>query len=555
MIANDIELERLKIQHSLDVAKKQVERNKLGQFATPTALATDILEYTRQLLSQNTALRFLDPAIGTGSFFSALLHSILCEQVVKAVGYEIDPLYSHRTAELWRNTLLDVRNADFTSTIPPITEDAKYNLLVCNPPYVRHHHLQKIEKQRLQDVGKQATGIKLNGQAGLYCHFLTIAHSWMAENALAVWLIPSEFMDADYGRQVKEYLLNKVTLLRIHRFNPNDLQFNDALVSSAVVCFMNRKNDMPREVDFSYGGTLNKPEKFCVVSRDVLANTNKWTIFPLATNSRYVRDENELAVERDNRLVSHLEMPEFVLSTVKGEQDKGFMGLRKGSTLADLFTIKRGLATGANDFFVLDEENIERYQIPERFLVPILPPSRYLRTDEVHADEEGNPLLKPRLFLLNCFLKEDEIQSTYPLVWEYLKKGIERGIDLRYLCSHRPLWYMQETRQPALFLCSYIGHRDGKSNRPFRFIVNHSKAIATNAYHMLYPKPNLQILLQENPQAINKVWNALNAISVEVLVGEGRVYGGGMHKLEPKELGNVPVESIITMIEDIKIQG
>ena len=55
----------------------------------------------------------------------------------------------------------------------------------------------------------------------------------MADDGLAAWLIPSEFMDVNYGRAIKEYLLNQVTLLRIHRFDPSDVQFNDALVSSA----------------------------------------------------------------------------------------------------------------------------------------------------------------------------------------------------------------------------------------------------------------------------------------------------------------------------------
>jgi adenine-specific DNA-methyltransferase len=45
-----IETQRLKIQSQLDVAKTQGERNKLGQFATPTTLAADILEYAKSLL-------------------------------------------------------------------------------------------------------------------------------------------------------------------------------------------------------------------------------------------------------------------------------------------------------------------------------------------------------------------------------------------------------------------------------------------------------------------------------------------------------------------------
>lgn len=42
-----------------------------------------------------------------------------------------------------------------------------------------------------------------------------------------------------------------------------------------------------------------------------------------------------------------------------------------------------------------------------------------------------------------------------------------------------------------------------------------------------------------------QVWRLLNAIGPQVLRGEGRVYGGGLSKLEPKELGRVPVAAVV----------
>ena len=70
---------------------------------------------------------------------------------------------------------------------------------------------------------------------------MLLGHLWLAENGLAVWLIPSEFMDVNYGDEVKRYMLDHVALMQIHRFCPSDVQFEDALVSSAVVVFEKRK--------------------------------------------------------------------------------------------------------------------------------------------------------------------------------------------------------------------------------------------------------------------------------------------------------------------------
>ncbi len=94
--------------------------------------------------------------------------------------------------------------------------------------------------------------------------------------------IPSEFMDVNYGQAVKRYLLDCVTLLHIHRFDPNDVQFADALVSSAVVWF--RKSPPPKShaVTFTFGGTLLEPKVSRTVSARALAQETKWTRFPAA---------------------------------------------------------------------------------------------------------------------------------------------------------------------------------------------------------------------------------------------------------------------------------
>ncbi len=176
---------------------------------------------------------------------------------------------------------------------------------------------------------------------------------------------------------------------------------------------------------------------------------------------------------------------------------------------------------------------------------PILPSPRYLPDDEVAADKMGNPLLERRLFLLDCQLEEDEIWRRYPKLWAYLEEGKAHGVPKRYLCRHRTPWYTQENRPPPPFVCTYLGRSDTKSGRPFRFILNNSRATAANVYLMLYPKEPIKRVLKTSPALKRQVWEFLNEICPLTMLGEGRVYGGGLHKLGPKELGNVTAPAIV----------
>jgi len=504
---DDQESRRLAIQDELDSARDQSERNRMGQFATPTGLAREILRHAREQLPESDAVRFIDPAIGTGSFYSAFRRFFSDNRVACAVGYEIDPLYGKSASELWRDSRLEIRIDDFTQAEAP-QDSERFNLLICNPPYVRHHHIPSEDKRRLKARTREACGVNMNGLSGLYCYFLGISHQWMADGALAGWLIPSEFMDVNYGSAVKRYLLEKVTLLHIHRFDPNDVQFGDALVSSTVVWFTNRRPPSGHQVRMTFGGSLLNPKLERLVPTVSLRDGAKWTQYP---------------IKADNPVSN-------------------------APVLADFFTIKRGLATGSNRYFILPKEEIEERGLPAEVFSPILPSPRHLPVAEVMADDDGNPMLERRLFLLDCRLAEERVRIEHPGLWSYLEEGMSQGVADRYICRHRSPWYAQEVRPAAPFLCTYLGRSDKKRGRPFRFIFNHSNATAPNVYLMLYPKDVVARAFDASPPLKRQVWELLNRIGVEELLGEARVYGGGLHKLEPRELGRVPAVPLASLL-------
>jgi hypothetical protein len=82
---------RIELQEELDTAKTQEERNRLGQFSTQETLASDIVAYALSLLQSPERIHFLEPAFGTGPFYSALLSQAPDSHIETAVGYEIDP--------------------------------------------------------------------------------------------------------------------------------------------------------------------------------------------------------------------------------------------------------------------------------------------------------------------------------------------------------------------------------------------------------------------------------------------------------------------------------
>ena len=71
-----VEVKRQSIQAAIDSSKSMSERNKNGQFSTPISLAKEILHEAVLYLPQNEKISFFDPAIGTGSFFSAILRAL-----------------------------------------------------------------------------------------------------------------------------------------------------------------------------------------------------------------------------------------------------------------------------------------------------------------------------------------------------------------------------------------------------------------------------------------------------------------------------------------------
>jgi len=489
----NLEERRIRFQRDFDSRKSNVDRNRLGQYATPNEFAKEILSETKKYLPKNKAITFMDPALGSGSFYSAFLSEFenICSN--NNYGIEIDSELSEYAKSVYGELGLNVINKDFTSLEAKSMN--KIDLLVSNPPYSRHHHISTDIKARITSWVKAKYGIKVSKLSGLHCYFVYLAQQFLKENGIAVWLVPSEFLDVNFGKSLKQYLKQEVQLLRIHRFSPEDLKFNDALVSSLIVWYKNCKPEENDKIKFTSGSDISNPIIHNKIKISELDPDFKW--------SNYFRDYDSSYEQKDK------------------------------AAIKNLFTIKRGIASGNNKFFILSLSEIEEKKISLKYFRPILPPPKGIESNIIKSDNNGNPILNEQLFLLDTDLPLFQIKEESKELYDYLLSGIDAKVNEGYLCKNRNPWYSQEQREEPMFVCNYIG-RNNKT-APFRFLLNESKAITTNSFLGLYPKPILKRLNID----FRNLLIQLNSIQTEELIAKGRSYGGGMYKLEPKELSNV----------------
>lgn len=466
---------------------------------TPPELANAITGYVLSLLApEELPVHFGDPAIGAGAFYLALAKMLPQDRIGSAIGIDLSREQVIAARSRLARYPINIMPGDFLH----LDRLPKRNLILANPPYLRHQGIPQAYKQELRERASQKLGFRVSGRSGLYVYFVILSHEWMRSDAISAWLIPSEFMQTTYGAALRHYLAYHVQLIRVHQFGHDAPQFENAAVLPALIVFRNRLPHLSHEVEMTSGGTLQAPATREVVRVEELRRDRTWAI----------------------------------PSRSLGAQDG--TGLR----ISDLFRVTRGIATGANDFFILKRSEATKAGISKRFLKPILPKARTLKCDIVETDEDGFPRIDPQLCLLDCDLPEDEIRLKFPSLYGYIEAVKSSGVLQNYLIRHRNPWYKQEKRNPAPFLCTYMG-RGSNGAPPLKFIWNKSQAIATNTYLMLYPLPSLTEVLSKYPRRAKDVFSLLKETANETVTAHSRIHAGGLRKIEPRELGNVRLGS------------
>ncbi|MER7471856.1 MULTISPECIES: hypothetical protein [unclassified Micromonospora] len=202
----------------------------------------------------------------------------------------------------------------------------------------------------------------------------------------------------------------------------------------------------------------------------------------------------------------------------------------KAVELASFAQIRRGVATGANRFFLLTDAQTRH--LPPGTFVPAATRLRDLVGETLdHKTHDALGMRGDRRWLL-WLTRED---AKVPTVAQLIELGELNRIHEAYLCSSRDPWYaVERIPVPDLLFGPMAKGR-------FRLILNRVAAIPTNTFY--------GIRLRRRPADLHSVEILANWIrgplGQEALSELARQHGGGTLKIEPRDLARLKVPAEI----------
>jgi len=473
------------------------DRYTMGQFFTPAPVA----RFMADIIAGEKAQSVLDPAVGAGVLLAA------CPGAQRLLGVDVSPVCAAlATAGLVSRGVasLSVSVGDFLFEGDLFASRVKQadrelhdvDAVICNPPYVRHHLLEPDEKRRLADRYARLYQTPVSALSTTYVYFLLEALRRLKPAGILVFITPADYLDVKYGAAVREVFRRQATVEDIFLFDRMDTAFEGVLTTSAVTVVRRKRPLAGHKARFSEARLVDGAVHVGVKTNEI-----------------------ELArVGEDIGWSNHF-----------GERKANLALLAKGrpKKLSDYIRIRRGIATGGNGFFLLGKEGVQRWGIDDSYLLPVvasardLPDGALTENDWLRLRDSGRPC-----WIFNCTRSVDQLRGTRVL--EYVRHGEESGVHQRFNCRTRNPWYRIESVPAPDIIITYMNR--GRT----RFVENRTDCRVMSVF--------LNGFLLPDAPDVGELLDVLNSEETAALIKQlGRTYGGGLGKIEPGELANIPM--------------
>lgn len=458
-----------------------IERRPNGATYTPAPIVDPMIAWA---LAHASPARVVDAGTGSGRF---LVASGKAFPNAALVGVEIDPLAALMARAHLASTGLGSRSRvllhDYRAArLEPIEGQT---LFIGNPPYVRHHLISGEWKEWLTRTARRH-GLPASQLAGLHVHFFLSTLEHARPGDCGVFITAAEWLDVNYGKLVRDLLLQHLGGRSIHLIEPTALPFPDAATTAVITCF---------EVK-------TKPSSIYVRRVERVG-----ALGDLSTGQPIRRERLEAA---------HRWGPFFHPARAIPE---GY------AELGELCRVHRGQVTGANQVWVVGGQ---RHGLPESVLLPSVTRAReLLEAGEALTDASGLRRVIDLPVDLDVFSAEER-----KAVDKFLRLAKKMGANEGFVAERRKAWWAVGLREPAPILTTYMARRAPA------FVRNLAGARHINIAHGIYPRERL------SEEALTGL---VRYLSTSTSVGDGRTYAGGLTKFEPREVERLLVPDVKTL--------
>jgi adenine-specific DNA methylase len=304
-------------------------------------------------------------------------------------------------------------------------------------------------------------------------------------------VVPAEIIHVMHAQSLRSYLGAQCS--RIVIVDPEEIWFSDTL--QGAVLLMAQKKSSPADHCEGVGiypvrgrqFTRLDPADVFSAPKPINGKTvaGKWTRALLSVSTRKLVDEIE----------THAGVHRFV----------------------DVASVDVGIVTGANKFFLVDDDTVLRYGL-QKWAHPMFGRSEHcpgiIYDDQQHrTNERGGYPTNFIWFDSVGAMKDKSVRA-------YVELGEQQKLHTRFKCRVRSPWYtvpsVYSTEIGMLKRCHHIP----------RLILNKVGAYTTDTAYRIRSKFSADVL-------VASFLNPLTALSAEL---EGRHYGGGVLELVPSEI-------------------
>ena len=473
-------------------------RKKYAQFFTPQPVADLMADW---LLGNKKCKTVLEPAFGLGIFSRTLLKK---KSNLTIKGFDIDEIILSKAKTYFdniSNISLDLKDYMFSDW------NNKYDGIICNPPYFKFHDYDN--KQILEEVESKLK-FKFNGFTNLYTLFLLKSIFQLNKDGRAAYIIPSEFLNSDYGKLIKEYLLKTKTLRHLFVIDFKENVFEDAMTTASILLLANDNNNAEINITtIDSKSDLQLLEKYIesypkgrgefIYASETIDPSIKWRKYYQLQNSIHYKN------------------------------------LVPFSTFAK---VVRGIATGANEYFTFKPSKAKEYSIPKENLLPCICKAKDVKTN-YFTNEDFKKLIEndELAYLFNGH------NSKSQEVDDYILKGEAEKINEKFLTKSRKPWYAIENRPPAPIWVSVFNRNGAK------FIRNEAKISNLTTFHCVYPT-NADLFSEVSIDLLFAY--LLTDVAKEIFNDNRREYGNGLNKFEPNDLNKSQMLDL-TVLSELKV--